>query len=658
MASVQALEIRPRTTGEILDDAWRLYFADAPRLLLLHGLFYVPALSVFLLLVASPPPASLFLRWLPPFVAALLLPLSGLSSGALQERLRRLAEGRDARPTECVGAALRRGLAHTAAQSLLLLLVAAVAGCLVALPAYITTRGVPGVAVLVELVLLVVVGLPAVILWSGLASLHTLIADTPGGLFQALGRLGAEARFDPGKAFAVAFTRLPLLGMAFINAHLLVQVAVWAAGNLGGFDVALLGFQFDLGNPVYDLALVLTMWLLLAPFFETANYLLYLDTRTRREGLDLLYRVQRAFSAVDPKHAAVLLAAVAGWLFGVATLSSQAAAPADRVATVRQVRAEVAQLHGEVKDADPYRAGEKIERQLRQLGDQLEDAWPGERQRFPWYWETVDGFQKKARAEALHALDELQRRLALLEDALSQPAPETHGTEPAPSKADVKKLLRERHDEPAPAEAKKKQQEDNQDKEEPKKIKVHHDEPGDGGSSGGGAPGVSVPQGFGNVCWLVFAGLLLAVAVTGLVMFLVNRPWGKRSPAAQTGRSDVVTEQTVEQLHQQPVAELLRRADALAEQGHHLEALRTAFLATLSLLHRKQLLRYEPTRTNGEYVREVRLAAHAPAALHEPFNQLTTFFEVKWYGERSCEARDYRAARAFVETIQGLVGLK
>ena len=35
--------VRPRTTGELLDDAWRLYFADAPILLLFSGVFLAPA---------------------------------------------------------------------------------------------------------------------------------------------------------------------------------------------------------------------------------------------------------------------------------------------------------------------------------------------------------------------------------------------------------------------------------------------------------------------------------------------------------------------------------------------------------------------------------------------------------------------------------------
>ena len=66
-----------------------------------------------------------------------------------------------------------------------------------------------------------------------------------------------------------------------------------------------------------------------------------------------------------------------------------------------------------------------------------------------------------------------------------------------------------------------------------------------------------------------------------------------------------------------------------------LEAVRSLYLAVLSLLHRQHLLRYEPTRTNGEYVLQVRLAPQAPPELHAVFEGLTGLFEGKWYGERA-----------------------
>ena len=87
MASAHSLDIRPRRAGEILDDAWGLYLADAPLLLALSSLFLAPALLVSFWLLTKPVPQGLSqLLW--PCVAALLLPLSGLGSGACQEVFR------------------------------------------------------------------------------------------------------------------------------------------------------------------------------------------------------------------------------------------------------------------------------------------------------------------------------------------------------------------------------------------------------------------------------------------------------------------------------------------------------------------------------------------------------------------------------------------
>ena len=503
MASAQALEIRPRTTGEILDDAWRLYLADAPRLLLLHGLFHVPAFS-FLLLLVSTRPSFILWQFLLALAAAVLLPLTGLGSAAVQERLRRLADNHDATVLKCVGAALWRGLEHAAVRAVLLL------ACLL--------------------------GPLALPLWPIGATLPTIIADN-NGLVPGFMRIGQEARFDPGKTSGVVFCRLPMLVMAFVNAHLLVLVAVWVAGNLGGFDVALLDFELSLSNSVYDFALFLAVWLLLAPFFEASNYLLYLDTRTRQEGLDLLYRVQRAFSAVDPKRVAVILATLAGWLFLVPSLPMQAAPAADRVATIRIVRDEVEKIQQQVMDADPYTDGAAIERRLRGLGDKLNGAWAGQAEPFPWYKPLVDGFKDKTKRDALLTLAELQSRLTLLEETLSQ-RPEANTTQPPRSKDEVKKLLRQRDETPTANEPKKTKQDEKQNDIEPKRPVIRRDGPSGGGSpSSDGGLGVGAPAGMGNICLYVFAGLVLAVLVAGLVLFLVNRPWGKRTPTSQTGQS-------------------------------------------------------------------------------------------------------------------------
>ena len=91
MALEQTELVRPRSSGEILDDACRLVLADAALLLGLAGLFAAPAAGVFLLLLVQPPGSSLD-RFLLPAAFAALVPLTGLGAGACQEAFRRRAE--------------------------------------------------------------------------------------------------------------------------------------------------------------------------------------------------------------------------------------------------------------------------------------------------------------------------------------------------------------------------------------------------------------------------------------------------------------------------------------------------------------------------------------------------------------------------------------
>ena len=162
--------------------------------------------------------------------------------------------------------------------------------------------------------------LPGLTIWMACPAVHALIADGKGRRFADAKELGREARFDATKTSAVVLTRIPLLAMGIVNAHLLLDGALWAAGNLAGFDVSLLGLSFTIFdsarfNPAYLVSLAMLVWLLLVPYFEASNFLLHLDTRTRQEGLDLFYRVRQAFPAGAARRVGVLLAVVAGLLF-------------------------------------------------------------------------------------------------------------------------------------------------------------------------------------------------------------------------------------------------------------------------------------------------------------------------------------------------------
>jgi hypothetical protein len=147
--------------------------------------------------------------------------------------------------------------------------------------------------------------------------------------------------------------------------------------------------------------------------------------------------------------------------------------------------------------------------------------------------------------------------------------------------------------------------------------------------------------------WIFFWGILLAVCVAALVI-----AWRNWTPNPTAAKALEPTEPTLERLlahaNPQTVAELWRQAENLAQQGRFLDAVRSLYLAVLAYLHRSNRIRYEPTRTNGEYLDQLR--AHGP--LQDSFRGLTGIFELKWYGERTCGSEDFASCRQLAEAIR------
>ncbi|HWG43645.1 MAG TPA: DUF4129 domain-containing protein [Gemmataceae bacterium] len=637
------MEIRPRTTGEILDDAWRLTLADALPLLLFSVLFLIPAFTVLLLLVAEPVPAGIAQCGLPA-LAAVLLPLTGLASGACQELFRRRAADESASVRDCLAATLRHGLEHAAARAVLM------------------------VGVVLGLFLLLIPGLT---LWSSCTSLHVLLAagkGRSGTLFRELRRDAASAAI---KSAAITFCRLPLLFLVAVELHMLGLALLWIADNLGGFDTALLSVELTFGaNSVYTMALFLLSWLLLTPFFEAGNFLLHTDIRTRQEGLDLQYRVQRAFAnSPSSRQPAVGRRTLLSCLLLTAycLLPTAARADEEQLDVVRSVRQGIETIRDEVKKAEPYPGGQRWTGRLHGMEVQLVNSVDGERQRFRWFDRAIADFGDRKREDALHVLDDLHRRLSLLEDSLAprqEPAKESEDGQTRRSPEDVKSLLRgteaRKRDRAHPRERIK------EEGKEPKREEIKRDDPEAEDHQngprirGGGGPSVSAPGGGGLsiLGWVLLAGLGLAVLIVALVLFLM-RPRGPRVPKATTttGAEPTADSETRQVLEESPT-ELWRQAEGLAGEGRFRDAVRILYLAVLSLLHRRQFIRFEPTRTNGEYVRQIRLSEQAPIELHDPFHGLTDLFEAKWYGERACESGDYRACRTLAEEIQRLSAIR
>jgi hypothetical protein len=349
-------------------------------------------------------------------------------------------------------------------------------------------------------------------------------------------------------------------------------------------------------------------------------------------------------------------------LSSAVTLSSSARAEAPLDAA-RAARAEVERVEAEVKAADPYHGGGRWQGGLDHVRQRLERSEEGGERRFRWFGEAVAQFVNLPdRTAGLRVLRDLGRRLALLEEALARPRQEPdQGTvgRPRPSNEEIKRLLRRqgpgREDEARPKGKPK------EGAGEGKQREVRRDDPEP--AAGGGRPrsGVIAPQGdggFGTLGWFLLAGLALAVLVVAAVRFFSSRQERPARPRPEAASPEAGPVDSEPPPHEQSAEALWRRAEELARAGDFRLAMRTLYLAVLSRLHHQHLLSYEPTRTNGEYVRQVRLADGAPPDLYVPFEQLTTLFEARWYGEGACAAGDYAACRALAEEIQSRARLR
>jgi hypothetical protein len=89
-------------------------------------------------------------------------------------------------------------------------------------------------------------------------------------------------------------------------------------------------------------------------------------------------------------------------------------------------------------------------------------------------------------------------------------------------------------------------------------------------------------------------------------------------------------------------------AQELAAAGDFTGAAHALYLALLDLLARRDHVRLHPSKTVGDYVREVR--RRAPAALG-PVGEFARSYEVVAYGDRACDADGYHRLRSLVSSV-------
>ncbi len=90
------------------------------------------------------------------------------------------------------------------------------------------------------------------------------------------------------------------------------------------------------------------------------------------------------------------------------------------------------------------------------------------------------------------------------------------------------------------------------------------------------------------------------------------------------------------------------QAQALAQQGDFRGSSRAWYLALILWLDSEKRVRYQPTRTNFEYLEDL---VDQPQ-LHVPFARLIKIYERLWYGEQPGTAQDAAQCQEVVTQVQ------
>lgn len=619
------IEVRPRALGEILDDAWRLYFANVPLFLMLTGAVFVPCTVLLLLLLTWAWPASAWTSWALAVGLALLLPFTGLGAAACQEIFHCWGEKQPVTAGKALRVTRRRWLNHVTCQAVMLLVPVAT------LLAFFGGQPVLGCVLFLGLI-------PA---WMATMAWQAVITGGQKHLWKAFRYARRSSFRHGGKATAIIACRFLVLLVAVINLHLFAQFFLWSGDQLAGFDTGVLYLMLAPDNPVYLLALGALAWWLLAPYHEAVNYLFYMDARTRYEGVDLWYRLEQYFPAQKISKAGAILLALGATLWFTPAASAQATA---KLETVQKARQQVGAIKFKAETADPYPGGKEWQRLLARVGDQLDPGGNGQQGRYQWFFKASNQLGTADRPHDVQVLGEIEDKLALIEKSLAPPAGVTTNDK-ALSGQDIKQLV--------PPYTKQEKVHKTEKKPEEKKPVEKDNEPqlgkGGGAPTVGIAPPVAVGAGAGQALLYFMIAVMILVLLAGVALGLVS--WLRNRPPrqhVQQGQLGPAAETFLENPDQQSVPSLWKQADELSRQGRHLEALRMLYLGVLALLHQAHLIRYERTRTNGEYADQLRNQPH----LHPLFLDLTSIFELKWYGERACADQDYATCRALAGRIE------
>ncbi len=140
--------------------------------------------------------------------------------------------------------------------------------------------------------------------------------------------------------------------------------------------------------------------------------------------------------------------------------------------------------------------------------------------------------------------------------------------------------------------------------------------------------------------WAIVALLaLLALALIYHIYLTVRSAFG---PARQRGRRERAAAPTPPQSEPQ---RLMEQGEAAAAEGRFSEALRYLYLALIHQLDRRDIVRYDLSHTNQEYVRQAR----RHPVIVGPLREVSRLADRAWYGRYALGWTEYARCRDLVQ---------
>jgi len=154
--------------------------------------------------------------------------------------------------------------------------------------------------------------------------------------------------------------------------------------------------------------------------------------------------------------------------------------------------------------------------------------------------------------------------------------------------------------------------------------------------------------------WIVI--VVLAGALVALLMRAkLPRRNSSRVPAMPAGPAAIDLEDPSVLASQLPENEWIAMARDFVARGDHRMALRAYFLASLAFLASKELVVVGRSKTNLDYLREVRRRARSAAGLDGLFGHGIEAFESAWYGLHEVGVSDVSCFEENLERMRSLL---